>query len=116
MEKLLFISCDADQCLLYSDRRQSLLVIVQKFTPTQGVCFFWQEIFYLAQGKISSQGSFINDSFGVGTAKITRFYHVRVCSLMSAVFTDEEAFTDVFTNFNYNKEMKNDSWVLFRRN
>lgn len=51
-------------------------VIVQKFTLT-GVCFFFgKKTLYLAQGKISSQGSFINDSFGVGTAKITHFYHV----------------------------------------
>lgn len=78
--------------------------------PSQCVCVFLQEIFYLTQGKISSQGSFINDSFGVGTAKITRFYHVRVCSLMSDVFTDGETFTNVFSKFNYNKEMKNDSW------
>lgn len=65
---------------------------------------------------ISSQGSFINDSFGVGTAKITRFYHVRVAHLCQAVFTDRETFTDVFSKFNYNKEMKNDSSLLFRRN
>lgn len=51
-------------------------------SPLQHVVFS-ERIFYLAQKKISSLGSFTNDTFGKGTAKITLFYHVRVCSLMS---------------------------------